>query len=124
MKFKKEELAKYKEALLKLKKHIEMSLDGLSESTHASGDSLSHYPDDPGYISNEEFERNKSLSIIDIDQNLLEQVEIALEKIEKGTYGKCEECGKPIGEGRLKAKPHSIYCVTCREQLEKDGKIK
>jgi len=42
----------------------------------------------------------------------LSQVLLALEKIEKGTYGKCEKCGRQIEAERLEASPTAIYCLT------------
>lgn len=43
----------------------------------------------------------------------LEQIENALLKIEKGDYGKCEDCGKEISVKRLKAVPHASFCIKC-----------
>ena len=44
-------------------------------------------------------------------------VEIALEKIEKGNYGVCERCGKPIPKPRLQLVPEARYCVDCEKAL-------
>ena len=41
----------------------------------------------------------------------LDDVEAALRRLEEGTYGQCEACGTPIGEGRLAALPAARYCV-------------
>ncbi len=46
-------------------------------------------------------------------QENLTEVEDALVKIEAGTYGKCEECGKPISSARLEAVPAARYCIDC-----------
>jgi DnaK suppressor protein len=43
----------------------------------------------------------------------LSQVEDALRKLEEGTYGACERCGKPIGDARLEAKPEARRCIAC-----------
>ena len=43
----------------------------------------------------------------------LEHVEAALKKIDDGTYGVCERCGKPISSARLEAKPASTFCIDC-----------
>ena len=67
---------------------------------------------------------DKALELADFDNNFtltvelqkqLQEVEIALEKIEKGTYGICEVCGKEIEEKRLMALPSA---ATCREHME------
>ncbi|HEX6145604.1 MAG TPA: TraR/DksA C4-type zinc finger protein [Acidimicrobiia bacterium] len=49
--------------------------------------------------------RSIAASIADIDT--------ALEKVEAGTYGLCDECGAPIGDARLEALPAASLCVTC-----------
>lgn len=48
----------------------------------------------------------------------LKEIEIALEKIKKGTYNICEMCGEPIGILRLKVKPQAKYCIQCRPIAE------
>jgi len=47
------------------------------------------------------------------NQKLLAQIEEALGKIENGTYGMCDRCGKPIDPDRLKILPHANYCMEC-----------
>ena len=46
-------------------------------------------------------------------QRELEQIAAAKRAIEAGTYGTCESCGEPIGDGRLEARPASTRCVRC-----------
>ncbi|HSX18747.1 MAG TPA: TraR/DksA C4-type zinc finger protein [Candidatus Saccharimonadales bacterium] len=52
-------------------------------------------------------------------QSDLKEIEAALKKIKKGTYGKCERCGKPIEAARLEAKPSAIYCLKDESEIEK-----
>lgn len=47
------------------------------------------------------------------------EIEDALTRIKKGTYGKCVSCGKTIDEGRLKIKPTALFCVSCEKRREK-----
>lgn len=49
----------------------------------------------------------------------LKEIESALNKIKKGTYGICERCGTQIDLARLKVKPSAIYCLKCEKELEK-----
>lgn len=49
----------------------------------------------------------------------LKEIDIALKKIENKTYGICEMCDERIGLQRLKAKPHSRFCIDCRPIYEK-----
>lgn len=50
----------------------------------------------------------------------LDEIEEALAKFKKGSYGVCEMCEDPIGIQRLKVKPHAKYCINCREIIEKE----
>ncbi len=51
----------------------------------------------------------------------IERLTAALKRVEDGTYGTCVECGKPIGQARLKAIPEAVTCVTCQETIERGG---
>lgn len=57
------------------------------------------------------FEREKDLSIEQNVRDLLQKIERALQKIEAGTYGICERCGKPIEKARIKALPYVDLCI-------------
>ncbi|WP_373003727.1 RNA polymerase-binding protein DksA [Sulfurimonas sp.] len=51
----------------------------------------------------------------------LREIQVTLGKIANGDYGICEMCEDPIGFQRLKVKPHAIYCIDCREIVEKSS---
>ncbi|HAS04235.1 MAG TPA: molecular chaperone DnaK [Dehalococcoidia bacterium] len=51
----------------------------------------------------------------------LAEVERALDKFDKGTYGTCEICGKPINPERLEALPQALYCMECNANKAKNG---
>ena len=63
-------------------------------------------------------ETQQEQSLLVNQQALLTEVELALERIEKGTYGKCVDCGQPIPEKRLEAIPWAARDVKCEERLE------
>lgn len=48
----------------------------------------------------------------------LKEIEEALSKIKRGTYGVCERCKKPIEPARLEVKPQAIYCLKCEKEVE------
>ncbi len=52
----------------------------------------------------------------------LKKVEMALDKIDRGTFGLCDECGCDIGESRLLARPTATQCITCKEEEENGEK--
>jgi DnaK suppressor protein len=66
-------------------------------------------------------ERDKAFIIGDTRGEALENIDEALEKLGKGTYGTCESCGQPIARERLEAVPHAKLCLTCKTEEERAG---
>jgi len=58
-------------------------------------------------------------AIVQQQEQELKEINVTLEKIVNGDYGVCEMCEDNIGFQRLKVKPHAIYCIDCREIVEK-----
>jgi len=52
----------------------------------------------------------------------LNEIELALDKIKKGSFGICEMCEEPIGRARIEVKNFARFCITCREITEKENK--
>lgn len=63
-------------------------------------------------------ERELQFELSDNERVTLDQVEAALRKIDKGTYGLCESCQKPIAKARLDALPFARYCIACQSTSE------
>lgn len=59
-------------------------------------------------------ERTEVLGLVETLKGQVEAVDKALVKIDNGTYGSCESCGRPIPEARLEARPASVLCVDCK----------
>ena len=59
------------------------------------------------------FEREQLAALRASAQRHLDEVQAALDRIDAGTYGRCERCGAPIGDERLAALPATRYCVRC-----------
>jgi DnaK suppressor protein len=83
------------------------------------GDTVAEAGDDEADASSKLFEREHELALTDNSRELLEQTERALGRIEAGTYGVCESCGKPIGKARLLAFPRATLCVECKQRQER-----
>jgi RNA polymerase-binding protein DksA len=66
----------------------------------------------------EAFDQAAGLALHLNEQSLLAQVEDALERMDKGTYGVCERCGEEIDYARLEAIPHASLCIRCQQHLE------
>lgn len=78
----------------------------------ASG-SLSDLPLHPADLASHGFEEDLTLGLLENEEQLIEEVNLALERLEKGTYGLCMECHREIALKRLKALPYVRYCVGC-----------
>ncbi len=65
------------------------------------------------------FEEEKALALRAHFVAELNEVEHALRKLERGEYGKCEECGRPISQERLEAMPYVRLCIECQGQAER-----
>jgi DnaK suppressor protein len=94
---------------------------GEAESQIAArlGDTVAEAGDDEADASSKLFEREHELALTHNTRELLEQTEHALARIEAGTYGVCESCGKPIGKARLLAFPRATLCVECKQRQER-----
>ncbi len=70
--------------------------------------------------ADDERERQFTILLCDRDRETLLQINEALERLEDGEYGLCEECGKKISQARLRVRPFARYCVPCKSNLEKN----
>jgi DnaK suppressor protein len=70
----------------------------------------------------ETLELEKRLALENRIRQELAKVEHALQKIEKGTYGLCDNCGQPIDPKRLEALPQASLCMNCKARLAKNAK--
>ena len=64
-------------------------------------------------------DREMNLTLQDNARATLARIERAIGKVEEGTYGRCDKCGEPISEGRLKIAPYATLCVDCKREEER-----
>jgi DnaK suppressor protein len=120
---KKADVKVYKERLLGLRARLrgdvnQMANAALKQSrTEANGD-LSSMPIHMADMGTDNFEQEFTLSLMESDAGTLDKIESALERIEDGTYGSCEECGVKIPKMRLNAIPYATMCVQCASEYE------
>ena len=79
---------------------------------------LSSYDNHPGDLGTETYEAEKNLSFRTREKFLLSEVQVALNKIEDGTYGICEVCHREISKDRLEVRPYSRLCIQCENDFE------
>jgi RNA polymerase-binding protein DksA len=75
--------------------------------------------DDQADAGSKTFEREQEQSIAANRRDLITQIQHAIERIDSGTYGYCESCGKPIPKARLKAFPAATLDVACKQREER-----
>jgi DnaK suppressor protein len=98
------------EKMAELLADAERTVDGMS-------DSKENFPD-PTDRASLESNRNFTLRIRDRERKLIGKIKEALQRIDDGSYGKCEECGEDIGIERLKARPVTTLCIDCKSLQE------
>ncbi len=118
---------KYRERLLGLGKRLRGDMTGVqSEALRQVGGgangNLSNAPLHTADLGTDAFDQDVSLSLMENEQQILDQVAAALDRLDQGTYGTCQECGRAIGPERLQALPYTSFCVACaRREQEEDG---
>ena len=74
---------------------------------------------DPADVGSANFERDAEMSLANNAREMLDQSKLALRHIQLETYGSCDNCGQPIGKGRLQAFPRATLCVKCKQREER-----
>lgn len=98
--------------------------DGLtSESEDDSLGELSSVDQHQADVGTETFNRERDLSILERVQAELTDVEHALRRLDDGTYGTCEACGRLIDENRLEAMPAARFCLADQTTAEREVRL-
>jgi DnaK suppressor protein len=106
---------------------LQSQIDELIEEAYKTVNGMTNFKDnfpDPTDRASLETDRNFLLRIRDRERKLIEKIKEALERIDNGTFGLCEICGKEIGEERLKARPVTTRCIDCKKKQEAREKAK
>jgi len=102
--------------LARLREEIATAEEGLADLIRDSGDGAG---DDQADAGSKTFEREHEMSLANNARSMVDQVQHALQRIEDGTYGACESCGRPIGKYRLQAFPRATLCLACKQAEER-----
>ncbi|MFF9686288.1 TraR/DksA family transcriptional regulator [Streptomyces sp. NPDC014623] len=103
---------------VRLRTELEASGAALAGLMRDSGDGAG---DDDADTGTKNITREHELSLAAHAQETLEQTERALARLDAGTYGLCEVCGKPIGKARMQAFPRATLCVEDKQKQERRG---
>ncbi|MEI6779594.1 MAG: TraR/DksA C4-type zinc finger protein [Verrucomicrobiota bacterium] len=113
--------ANYYRRLLELREQLTRQMDGLAKESAQEMAGYSLHMADSG---TDNFDRDFALSLLSSDQDAVYEIEEALRRIEKDTYGVCELTGKPIPSSRLEAIPWTRFTVQAQAQLEREGALR
>jgi len=122
----KDELAQYKKLLLSIRERLVGKVDSMQDEAlkrsrqDASGD-LSNVPIHMADVGTDNYERDFMIELIQNGEEGVRNIDLALEKIDDGSFGVCETCGKKINKERLKAVPHAKLCIECQREEEVDN---
>ncbi|MFJ5830296.1 TraR/DksA family transcriptional regulator [Streptomyces sp. NPDC093089] len=104
--------------VLRLRSELVHSQEELTGLMRDSGDGAG---DDQADTGTKNITREHELALAANAREMLEQTEHALERLDAGTYGLCEVCGKPIGKARMQAFPRATLCVEDKQRQERRG---
>jgi RNA polymerase-binding transcription factor DksA len=104
-----------------LRERLLNQMSGLARESAEEINSYSLHMADSG---TDNFDRDFALNLLSSDQDAIYEIDEALKRIQKGTYGICEITGRPIPKTRLEAIPWTRFTVEAQAQLEKDGALR
>ena len=102
--------------LSRIEEEVASLQSALSDVLRDGGDGAG---DDQADTGAKAFERDQEMTLLANARDMLFQTRHALDRIDAGTYGTCENCGGPIGKARLQAFPRATFCVACKQRQER-----
>ena len=96
----------------------------LGDMTQMEGDSLNDHcktssiPTDVEELGSDDADQELTVDLLASDEDILDQIEGAIQRFDDGGYGRCVECGEPIPKTRLDAIPYAAQCERCASQEE------
>src|SRR5262252_8056274 len=118
----KTEMEAYRDSLLALRdRHngdaSHLADEALRRTGGGAAGNLSNTPIHMADLGTDNFEQEFTLSLMQNEEQALQEIRDALARIDNGTYGKCEECQGQIPKARLQAIPYARHCVNCARKL-------
>jgi len=114
---------RFRDALLEERRRVEAALQNLHDEnsgslTEDSGEETA-YDNHLADTATETYDRELDYTLEENSEHVLADIDAALRRIEEGTYGICTNCGKPIPEERLEARPWATLCIDCQRERER-----
>jgi RNA polymerase-binding protein DksA len=112
----------FKQRLLEERRRVSEALNYIHEENRGQlEDDREEIPSDnhPGDMATSTFDRELDATLEGNEERLLQAIDAALQRIEDGTYGICQNCGQPINAERLEALPWTTRCIDCKRREER-----
>ncbi len=100
-----------------VKFHTDEALNYQKDSAGEKAGMATHMAD----LGSDNSRHDLELQLLTEEVDVVEMIEEAIQRLENGEYGNCQDCGQEIGEPRLEVMPHARYCVNCQSTREKNG---
>jgi len=116
------DLEQFRERLLEERRRVVDAIDNIhNENPGSLGDETDEPALDnhPGDIATATFDREMASSLEENSTHVLVEIDAALARIDEGTYGICQRCGKPVGRERLEALPWATLCIDDKRKQER-----
>ena len=110
------DLVLHREKLLALRAHLLGDMTKIEDDALKDHSKTTSIPTDMEELGSDNAEQEVTLDLLGSDKDTLDQIEAALQRIEDGGYGRCEECGEQLPKNRLDAIPYAAKCVRCASQ--------
>jgi DnaK suppressor protein len=114
-------LEAYRKKLLALRDRLTgdvsfLANEALGQPGEENGGNLSHVPIHLADLGTDSFEQQFTLALLANEAQVLEEIDAALDRLDRGTFGYCEGCQKAIAHERLQALPYARQCVACADK--------
>jgi len=119
----KQEAEQYRKQLRAMADRLQGTVGSLEEQARVptGGQSVSNLSNTPmhlGDLGTEVYQQELNSTLLENEENLLEEVVAALDRLDRGAFGRCENCGQAIAKGRLDVLPYTSYCTACAGRLQ------
>jgi DnaK suppressor protein len=119
----KAQLERYRQQLLATGRRIQKDFasvagEALRRTGGEASGSLSNAPFHLADLSADTMEHEVAVGLLENQSQMLEQISAALDRVDKGTFGRCVECGRDVPAARLDVLPYTAWCVECAERLQ------
>ena len=109
----------YYNALMKVRNQLSGQIQGcIDDSLDCTNTEKRGVTTHMADVSSDNFRHEMELQMLTENGNTVKLIDDAIERLANGEYGICMDCGEPISEARLMARPYAIFCIKCKSRHE------